>query len=210
MIRQALGMLVLATASVAAGQNSDRQALQQRLAAVKESIVRNQAKLRPYSWTESTQISVKGKVKKLEQNECRYGPDGHVMKTRIGAGPSGAKLPGDMDRIGSLILRYVPPEPGAMQEAFQAGKASLDKASGTLTFRDYAKPGDSLTLAFDQASRRLRSFEVTTFLDEPRDVATINGQFSKLPDGANFLEEYEFNSAGKQIRIKTTNFGHTK
>jgi hypothetical protein len=153
---------------------------------------------------------VKGKAKNIEQNECRYGSDGRLVKTPISAGPADTKLRDDMDRIHSLIGRYVPPDPAAMREAFQAGKAGINTASGVMTFNDYAKPGDMLTLAFDPGSRNIRSYEVNTYLDEPSDRVVLNAQFSTLSDGTNFLEEYELDARRKEIHIKTANFGHSK
>jgi len=211
MIWKALGVLILIAAGGRAQQaNSDSQALQRRIAAIKVSIARNEAKLKRYRWTESTQISVKGKAKSIQQNECRYGPDGQLVKTPISGGPADKKLSEALDRIQSLIRRYVPPDPVAIQDAFQAGNAALDSDSGAVHFRDFAKPGDMLTLAFDPATRNIRSYEVTTFLDAPSDRVTLNAQFSTLPDGTNFLEEYELDARGKEIHIKTANFGHSQ
>ena len=208
---KALGALILAAAGGVAQQDADRQALERRIAAVKDAIARNDAKLRRYSWTESTQVTVKGKAKSIEQNECRYGSDGQLLRTPIGARPpSDPKLRDDLDRIRSLIRRYVPPDPNAMREAFQAGKAAINTASGVLTFNDYAKPGDMLTLAFDPGSRNIHSYEVTTYLDEPSDRVTLNAQFSTLSDGTNFLEEYDLDARRKEIHVKTANFGHSK
>src|SRR4029453_18024797 len=41
----------------------------------KESLAQNQAQLRTYSWVETTQVSLKGEVKKTEQKQCFYGAD---------------------------------------------------------------------------------------------------------------------------------------
>jgi hypothetical protein len=221
-------LLVLFTTGSVPGQDAAQQALQQKIAALKQSMADNQAKLRQYSWTETTEISLKGEVKKREQNECRYGADGKVQKTPIGDSggqqAKGAKrgLKGKivankvdemkdyMDRVGSLVKRYVPPDPDAMQASFQSGKALLDKASGSLTFTDYAKPGDRVTLSFDTAAKKLRVFSVNTYLDSPQDTVTLTARFSSLPDGVNFLEETVLNAAAKEIQIRTTNFGHQK
>jgi hypothetical protein len=210
------------------GQDAAKQQLQQKIAGIKESMAASQALLRQYSWTETTEISLKGEVKKRDQNECRYGPDGKVAKTPIGGGgqpQSGGKKRGlkgkivenkveemkdYMDRVGSLVHRYLPPDPQAMQAAFQAGKASINPASGALTFNDYAKSGDSVLLVFDPAAKKLRSFSVQSYLDAPEDRVTLTARFSSLPDGASFVEESVLNAAAKEIQVKTTNFGHHK
>src|SRR5436305_11960245 len=79
----ALVPVSLAAAMLAQDQGGGvaKQALQEKAAALKQSLAQNQAALKQYTWTEITQISLKGEVKKQEQKECRYGPDGKVQKT---------------------------------------------------------------------------------------------------------------------------------
>jgi hypothetical protein len=115
-----------------------------------------------------------------------------------------------MDRVGSLIQRYVPPDPQDMQAAFQSGKAALNPGAGELAFTDYAKAGDKVTLTFDQASKKLRSFVVATYLDEPKDVVTLNVNFSSLPDGTNHVETTVLNATAKEIQVTKTNSGYNK
>ena len=55
-----------------------QQMVQEKVAALKQSLAQNQAALKQYSWTETTEISMKGEVKKREQKECHYGPDAKV------------------------------------------------------------------------------------------------------------------------------------
>jgi len=227
-------VLILTTVSATAQDAAQKQALQQRLAEVKQSITHNQAQLKQYAWTETTEISLKGEVKKREQKDCKYGPDGKVQKTPVGGaapeqaqeggrrGRKGGGLKGKivenkvddmkeyMDRVANLVHRYAPPDPQAMQAAFQAGKASVDKASGSLVFNDYAKPGDKLTLLFDPTAKKLRSLQVATYLDDQKDAVTLVANFSSLADGTNFLEQSVLDAKAKQIQVKTTNFGHKK
>jgi hypothetical protein len=108
------------------------------------------------------------------------------------------------------LRRYVPPEAESMQAAFQAGNATLTPGAGMLMFSDYVKPGDRVTLTFDLATKKLISFAVTTYLDEPKDAVTMNARFSSLPDGTNFVEESVLDASAKQIQVKTTNFGYQR
>src|SRR5215831_20418949 len=69
--------------------------LQQKIAAVKQSVAENQQKLHQYQWTETTQLTLKGEPKPPKTSECRYGPDGKVEKTPVGepaSPPSGGRL----------------------------------------------------------------------------------------------------------------------
>ncbi len=202
-----------------------KAALAQRIGELKQSIAQNQARLRQYAWTETTELSLKGDEKKRSQADCRYGPDGKVQKTPIGgpapAAPAPAKkarglkgrivakkideMKDYMDRVGSLIRRYVPPDPQDLQAAFQAGKASVRPGAGELAFSDYAKPGDRVTLLLDPATKKLRSFSVATYLDDPNDKVSLIAAFSSLPDGTNFLETTLLNATAKAIEVKMTN-----
>jgi hypothetical protein len=213
MARKIFTTVVFAAAAGAQQPAGAPDEVQQRLAAVKTSMRRSQAALKRYSWTESVEVSVKGKVKNVQQKECRYGAGGKLVETPMAA-TGGSKLDNDLrdylDRAGSVIRRYVPPEPQAMEAALAAGKASVNSESGTLTFTDYAKPGDHVELAYDKATNRIRTWEVTTYLNDPNDRIDLNAQFATLPDGTSYLDQYVLEARAKQIRIKTANFGHTK
>jgi hypothetical protein len=213
-----------------AGSQPGAQQLQQRLGEVKQSIAQNQARLRTYQWVETTELSLKGEVKKREQSECRYGPDGKLQKTAIGEPAEPKKksrgikgrivekkvdeFKDYMERFGSLLSRYIPPDAAQLQQASQAGKASLDKSSGgtlaSLVFNDYAKPGDKVTFTFDTAAKKLRNFNVATYLDGPEDAVGVDARFSSLQDGTNYVEEAVLTSKSKQLQIRKTNFDHKK
>jgi hypothetical protein len=226
MVRRTISIFALSAAAALSPQDGQAQdMLQQRLSEVEQSMAQNQARLRTYAWTETTEISLKGEVKKRDQNSCQYGPDGQVQKTPIGAAspsePSGGRLKRKivahkteeltdyMEQVKSLLGRYVPPNVQAMQVAFHSGKATLKPGAGALVFGDYVKPGDKVTLTFDLATKKLISFDVATYMDEPKDVVTMNARFSSLPDGTNFVEQSVLNAMAKQIQITTTSSGYS-
>lgn len=205
-------------------------ALKQKVAELKQSVAANQAKLHAYQWTQTTQVALKGETKKDSEDMCRYGPDGKVQKTPIGAPAPEKALPtrglkgkivqkkvGEMkdytDRLKSLVSHYAPPDPERIQAAIQAGKSSLNVAGGvaTITFMDYYKPGDKVAFALDTADKKLQSYDVNTYLDDPKkDIVTLTNQFASLPDGTNYLQQTVLNAQGKQLVMTTTNSGYTK
>src|ERR1700758_1115087 len=75
--------LLAALSAPAQNEAGAGSARQEKVAALKQSLAQNQAALKQYSWTETTQVSLKGEVKKTEQKQCQYGPDGKVQKTPI-------------------------------------------------------------------------------------------------------------------------------
>jgi len=209
-----------------AGANPE---LQQKVAALKQSVAQNQQALRQYTWTEKMETIFEGETKSTKFSQCQYGQDGTVQKTPLGAAqPPPQKQRGVkgkviekkkdemkdyMERVASPIKRYVPPEGSQMQESFQSGKAALQPSEGgiaTLVFRDYAKGGDTVKLAFDTAAKKIRGYDVNTYLDAPEDVVTLKVAFDSLPDGTNYVAQTVLDPTAKQIQIRTTNSGYSK
>jgi hypothetical protein len=203
------------------------QSFSSRITALKSSLAANQEKLRNYQWTQSTQVSIKGEVRKEQEAQCRYGPDGKVQKTPIGLPPAPQTPPGGLkgriiqkkvaemkdytERLKSLLGHYAPPDPQLIQAAKQAGNSNLNVSAGqaTLTVRDYYKTGDSVSFVFDTVARQLRGYNVQTYLDDPKkDIVTLSNQFARLPDGTNYLAHTAMKAEEKQILITVTNSGY--
>jgi hypothetical protein len=219
-----MAVLALIASVPAMAQGSD---LQQKLAAAKQAAAENQQRLHQYQWVETTQLTLNGDPKDPTQNLCQYGPDGQVQKTPIGAPPpppSGgrlkqrvvAKKKGEMqDYMGdvkSLLAMYVPPDPDKMQQAFQAGKVSLNPAGGlvNLIFADYAQPGDQMTLTFDPAAKRILSLSVNTYMGQTRDAVTLQVQMATLADGTSYAQQTILNATAKKLVVTTTNANYQK
>jgi|SRR5579863_2414805 len=198
--------------------------LQQKLAAVKQSAAENQQKLHKYQWTETSQLNLKGDDKPPSQSLCQYGPDGKVQKTPIGPppqAPSGGRMKQRiiekkkeemkdyMGQVKTLLALYVPPDPQRMQAAFQAGKVSLqpdpDAGVTKIVFKDYALPGDQMTISFNTAAKKISTLDVNTYMDDPKDVVTLAVQFASLPDGANYAQRTVLDATAKSLKVTTTN-----
>jgi hypothetical protein len=207
-------------------QSAGNASAQQHVTVLKQAMVANRQKLMKYQWVQSTEVSVKGKVRKDQQMECRYGADGKVVKSPIGVEPS-AETPGgirgkivakkkeevqdESESLKALISNYAPPDPEMIKAAKQAGNASLNASGGivTLSFTDYYKPGDKISFGFDRAAKKLVSYNVNTYLDDPKDTVTMTNRFASLPDGTNYVRQTVLNARPKQIQITTTNSGYT-
>jgi hypothetical protein len=212
--------LLANTGSVCVAQNNNAQ---QAVAELKQSMAANRSRLMKYQWIQSTEVSVKGETKKDEQMMCRYGPDGTVVKTPVGPqqqsqiptrglkGKIAQKKVGEMkdytERLKSLISHYAPPDPAQLKAAAQIGNANVNSANGTvaMTFNDYFKAGDSVQLVFDPQAKKLVSYNVNTYLDDPKDVVTLTNNFAALPDGTSYLQRTVLDAKTKQIQVTTTN-----
>jgi hypothetical protein len=219
-----IAVFALAATVPAIAQNSE---LQQKLAAVKQSIAENKQRLQQYQWIETTQLTLKGDAKPPSQQLCHYGPDGQVQKTLIGPPPeppSGgrmkqriikkkkAEMKDYMEDVKALLSLYVPPDPQRMEQAYQAGKFSLNPAGNlmNLVFRDYAQPGDQMTLAFDTGARKITSLNVNTYMDEPKEVVTLEVHMASLPGGTNYVQQTFLDATAKKLQVSTTNSDYQK
>jgi hypothetical protein len=196
--------------------------LKEKVAAVKQSAAENKQKLQQYQWTETTQLTLKGDAKPASTNLCRYGPDGQVQKKLVSPPPeqpSGGRMKQKIiakkkeemqDYMGDvkvLLSQYVPPDPQKMQQAYQAGKVSLNPAGGVvnLIFKDYAQPGDQMTLTFDTAAHKITSLNVNSYLGEAKDAVTLQVKMASLPDGTNYAQQTVLNATEKKLVVTTTN-----
>jgi len=231
-----IALVTLCFGSVLAQEPNAAAAKQEKLAALKQSMAKNQTELKQYAWTETTQISLKGEVKKQEQKQCQYGPDGKVQKTPLqganqpqqeqggGRRRGGAmkkavveKKVGEMkdymERVTALVHEYVPPNPQKIQAAQAAGNIAITPAQPivTLNIKNYLKPGDSVTLGFDTTAKKMSSYNVDSYLDDPKDdVVKLAVKFAQLPDGTSYPQQTVLDATGKKIEVKVTNSDYKK
>jgi hypothetical protein len=210
---------------------------QEGVAALKQSLAQNQAALRKYSWIETTQVSLKGEVKKQEQKQCYYGADGKVQKSPLTGAPAPeAKQPSTegrrggrvkekavehkveetkdyMERVTALVHEYVPPDPQKIQAAQTAGNVSAQPSGAALmlTVKNYVKPGDDLSVGFDTAAKQLSSYAVQSYVDKPKeDDVNLVVTFGKLDDGTSYPQQTVLDVKAKNIQVKVTNSGYKK
>jgi len=213
----------------AIGQGVQSQ-LAGKLSALKESLAQNQQNLHHYQWTETTQLTLKGEPKPPKQNLCQYGPDGQVQKTPIaqeGMQPSqGGRFKQRMVKkkteemqdytaeVKQLLSIYVPPDPVKLQQAYQAGNASIAKgpASGTvnLTFHNYDKTGDQLTIIFNTQQKKISQLSIKTYMQQPSEAVTLDTHFASLPDGTNYAQKTVLSMVAKKMVVTTTNSHYQK
>src|SRR5437764_10914271 len=111
-----IALATLYFGTVLAQEPNAAAAKQQKLAALKQSMAKNQAELKQYAWTETTQISLKGEVKKQEQKQCQYGPDGKVQKTPLQGASQPQQEQGGGGRRGAMKKAVVEKKVGEMKD----------------------------------------------------------------------------------------------
>src|SRR5579872_6762400 len=149
--------IALLTPTIVKSQSPE---VQQRVAALKQSVARDQQSIRQYEWIETTVISLKGEEKSRQQKQCYYGAEGSLQKVPVSASSPPAKKHGLRGRViekkkeeltdymkeaVALVKTYVPPDAARIQSVKDAGNVSLDLPGGgrgaRLNLRDYDKPG---------------------------------------------------------------------
>lgn len=204
--------------------------LKEKLASIKASVDENQQKLHRYTWTETSVITANGREMPPKQSICSYGPDGKIQKVPVGGAADTtsenhggrlmqrivekkkADMTDYMQQVGQVIALYVPPDPQKMQQSFEAKKVSFEHDNGQagLVFKDYAQHGDSMTIEFDTASRKIRTLRVSTWLDSPQDAVTLVVDFATLPDGTNHPSRTTLDAQAKGIHVVSTESNYHK
>jgi len=191
---------------------------------IQESAAANKERLAHYTWQETQTVSLKGEEKGQTLYQVRMGPDGKPQKTDLSPPPpppSGRRMKQHIvekktnefkeyaQQIAELVRTYVPPNPEKLKEAFQQGNGAISKAGPDavqVKFTNYNMQGDSLTFVFNTADKAIQSVDVSSYLNnDPSDAATFTAQFSKLPDGTNYLSSATVNGVKKQLTIQIQN-----
>ena len=204
---------------------------QEKVAFVKQSIADNQKRLHQYQWIETMQLALKGEPKPPKQNLCSYGPDGKVQKTPIAesqpqeSGRQGRlkkhviekktdEMKDYMAQVKGLLALYVPPSGERIEAARGAGNVSVGAPPGSdavqLIFKNYAQPGDQMTLTFNTAAKKIQQININTYLDDPKDAVTLAVNFASLPDGTNYVQQTVLDATAKKIQVTTTNANYQK
>jgi hypothetical protein len=202
--------------------------LGQKVAEIKQASAANKQALARYTWQEQQAISLKGEVKKTVSYQVSIGADGQQQKIELGSTaappPSGGRFKQRIvarktdefqqygQQVAALAKQYTQPNPLLLQQAYQQGNASiqLGGAPGTVTLviKNYIKPGDSMTLVFDEGQKSIQTLQVSSYLSDPKDAVTMVVQFAKLPSGVNHVATAQINGVSKQMTVAIQNFNY--
>jgi hypothetical protein len=222
----ALAAVFLSTPSPGMAQ---QQAAAERVAALKASLAASQASLRQYQWIETTVVSLNGEEKSRKQEQCYYGADGKLQKVVLNqSAPEPQKrglrkmiaeskkeeLTDYMQQAVSLVRAYVPPDPARIQAVKDAGKVAIQFTqpgkSARLTFSDYLKSGDSLSVDMDLPTNQPLALNVNSYLDSQQDPVTLTVTFGVLQGGITYASGVVLNAPGKNLSVTVQNSGYRK
>jgi hypothetical protein len=220
--------LVLAGPGIAVAQGP-QPSVQERVAALKSTFATSQANLRQYEWIETTVVSLNGEEKSRKQQRCYYGADGVLQKVLVDASPPPATKPGLRGRIiahktaeltdymksaVALVKSYVPPDPARIQASQNAGKVSIQVLDpgkrAQVNFHDYQKPGDNLAVVINLTNNVVAGVGVSSYLDSPTDVVTLDAKMGQLNDGTIYTSDITLNATAKNLTVTVQNTGYRK
>ncbi len=202
--------------------------LMREVGAVRAEIARSMAALRQYTWTEHTEVLVKGDVKSSSAVICRYDRSGELTRTPVdtgkekGTSSAVSKRPmvrkkADMEdyieRAVSRIQTYVPPKPEQIQYLLQNGYASPGRSEAgksEVRFTNYFEKGDSLVFTYDSVSKVLLRVSVASTLGSPKDPVILEAVFETLPDGVNHVSSATLNAKKRNVQVKRRNVMYQK
>ncbi len=198
----------------------------ERVAALKQSLAQSKMQLRKYEWIETQVVSLKGEEKSNTQNRCYYGADGNLQKVPVAAAPQETKrglrgkivankkaeLTDYMQKAVALIKMYVPPDPDRIEASKIAGKVSLTPLQPglrvRLDFRDYLKPGDTLSVDVNPSTNRLLGLKVSTYMDGPTDPVGLDVTEGALNDGTQYNAQITLAAPSQNLSVTVTNSGY--
>jgi hypothetical protein len=222
----ALCAAFVATGHSASAQN---QSAPERAAALKATLAVSQAVLKQYEWIETTVVSLKGEEKSRQVNRCYYGADGGVQKVPLITPPPAEKKRGLRAKIAenkkeeltdymkhavALVKSYVPPNPQLIQTAKENGKVSMDIVQpgkrARLHFRDYLKPGDTMSVEIDLTTNRMLGLTVKSYLETKEDAVNLQARLASLADGTTYADLITLDAPAKKLRVQVDNSGYRK
>ena len=197
--------------------------LEARLAEVQRATIANEEALASYTWQEQQTISINGEVRKQTLFQVQVGPDARPLRAEIETGSESSgvahrhslirrivetKPEGYEDyakQITALGQAYARPNPERLWQLLHRGSITLGSAGFQgefqLVIQNYLKPGDSLTLLFNSEQKALVSVQVSSYVSDPREPATISTQFVRVPGGPNHVSSMLINDESKRIIV---------
>ncbi len=205
-------------------------ALEEKIAAIKQAFTQSQAKLRGYQWIQTTTLSKDGEGKKTKTDQCYYGVEGTLVKVPLSENPPEGsdherglrgkikeekkeELRRYVKNAEDIIREYLPPNPALIQQANDAGNASIriiqPGVLAAVDLRNYLNPGDLLSVEFNLADNRIVGVSVATTMGENQDPVTMNVTMGAFPDGTQYTAQTQLICSAKNVTVTTDNAGYT-
>jgi hypothetical protein len=193
----------------------------------------NAQKLKQYTYTQKTEIFLKGELKGTKLASVHYDAAGNKIVTPANSEPAQAQqesggrrgmlarvkekkieekkdeIKDYVERLTGLMGQYLPPNPDRVKAAMPRAEIT-PPAGGPLkvTLPDYLKQGDKMMLMVEPSTKALSEVLVNSSLDQ--DPVSFQVNFAQLPDGTNYPSLTTLNSPAKDLRIQVSTSDYHK
>jgi len=209
--------LVLTVAVPAAAQ-MDMTLIAEKVSKARQE---NAQKTRDYSWTQRTEVKVKGEVKSLKTEIVRYTVDGELQKTPIdetsAKKPKGVrgkvakkKIAGMKDwmaELGELLKGYSLPTAGNLLDFLNKASVSPDGTGRKLDATDVVQAGDRMSVWIGEDFKMVKT-EVSTQHDGS-DVKLMTDH-ETTPDGLDYVARTTIVVPDKGVEMTVENFSYKR
>jgi len=197
----------------------------QMAAQITEARRANATLMRQYTWNSRTEVIENNDVKDTRIELVNYTPDGMLVRSILN--DQGAPLPfGFLRRaiaenerkkmeeyltdLRGLLEQYATPTEGKILDFLNQATTSGPDAGGLfeMTGRNFAVPGDTLSVWTDARTRHTRKIQVST--NYKGDMANVTGTFETLASGLTYMAYAEITVPTKQLRVQVQNFNYTR
>lgn len=179
--------------------------------------------LQQYTYKQRTEIKFKGEGRFVRINQVHFDANGKQQSTLVsqtggGAQPSGFakalieqkvhELQEYGSRIGVLVENYFPIDPQKMTAALQRAELGGAGESVSLIVKNYAVPGDVMSVIVDPINKKLRKFELKTLLD--KDPVNIVADMNTIPKGPVYPSFIKVKAPAKDLEIDISQYDYMK
>lgn len=188
---------------------------------VSQARQQNAMKTRDYSWTQRTEVKLKGETKSLKSDIVRYTVDGELQKTPIDEtsakkpkgvrGKIAKKKAGEMKdwmaELGEVLKAYSLPTAGNLLDFLNKAAVSPDGEGRKLEASDVVVAGDRMSIWID-ANHKMTKTEVSTQHDGS-DVK-LETDHATTPDGLDYTARTTILVPDKGVEMTVENFSYQK
>jgi len=210
----AIGLMM----AVPAAAQTDMAAVAEKVSKARQQ---NAMKTRDYSWTQRTEVNLKGETKSLKTEIVRFTVDGELQKTPIDEtsakkpkgvrGKVAKKKAGEMKDwmadLGEVLKQYSLPTAGNLLDFLNKASISSDGDGRKLDATDVVQAGDRMSVWID-ANHKMVKTEVSTQHDGS-DVK-LETDHATTPDGLDYTARTVIVVPDKGVEMTVENFSYQK
>jgi hypothetical protein len=209
-------MAIVVTVAVPVAAQMDMTLVAEKVSKARQQ---NAMKTRDYSWTQRTEVKLKGETKSLKTEIVRFTVDGELQKTPIDEtsakkpkgvrGKVAKKKAGEMKDwmadLGEVLKQYSLPTAGNLLDFFNKAAVSPDGDGRKLDATDVVQAGDRMSVWID-ANHKMVKTEVSTQHDGS-DVK-LETDHSTTPDGLDYTARTVIVVPDKGVEMTVENFSY--